>query len=117
VQSIIEAGFNELKNKNFSHPAVGAAQEISSMGHKGQHYIACTLSQNKIGTEKLRAQLFQQFAVSELQGMSVLTFSWNPNRLIGFSIGPAFTYPLSTESQAKSSAGFSLSVKMGGGKF
>ena len=117
VQSIIEAGFQEAQKGNLLHDSVRAAGNITSMGNIGQHYIACTLSQNKIGTEKLRAQLFQQFAVSELQGMSVLTFSWNPNRLIGFSIGPAFTYPLSTESQAKSSAGFSLSVKMGGGKF
>ena len=117
VQSIIEAGFAEAQKENFSHPAVGAARNITSMGNIGQHYIACTLSQNKIGTEKLRAQLFQQFAVSELQGMSVLTFSWNPNRLIGFGIGPAFIYPLSSESQVKSSANLSLSVKMGGGKF
>ena len=117
VQSIIEAGFQEAQKGNLLHDSVRAAGNITSMGHIGQHYIACTLSQNKIGTEKLRARLFQQFAVSELQGMSVLTFSWNPNRLIGFSIGPAFTYPLSSESQAKSSAGFSLSVKMGGGKF
>ena len=117
VQSIIEAGFAEAQKGNLLHSSVRAAGNITSMGNIGQHYIACTLSQNKIGTEKLRAQLFQQFAVSELQGMSVLTFSWNPNRFIGFSIGPAFTYPLSTESQAKSSAGFSLSVKMGGGKF
>ena len=117
VQSIIEAGFAEAQKGNLLHSSVRAAGNITSMGNIGQHYIACTLSQNKIGTEKLRAQLFQQFAVSELQGMSVLTFSWNPNRFIGFSIGPAFTYPLSTESQAKSTAGFSLSVKMGGGKF
>lgn len=117
VQSIIEAGFAEAQKGNLLHSSVRAAGNITSMGNIGQHYIACTLSQNKIGTEKLRAQLFQQFAVSELQGMSVLTFSWNPNRFIGFSIGPAFTYPLSSESQAKSSAGFSLSVKMGGGKF
>lgn len=117
VQSIIEAGFAEAQKENFSHPAVGAAQKIGSMGNIGQHYITCTLSQNKIGTEKLRAQLFQQFAVSELRGMSVLTFSWNPNRLIGFGIGPAFIYPLSSESQTKSSASLSLSVKMGGGKF
>lgn len=117
VQSIIEAGFAEAQKGNLLHSSVRAAGNITSMGNIGQHYIACTLSQNKIGTEKLQAQLFQQFAVSELQGMSVLTFSWNPNRFIGFSIGPAFTYPLSTESQAKSTAGFSLSVKMGGGKF
>ena len=117
VQSIIEAGFAEAQKGNLLHSSVRAAGNITSMGNIGQHYIACTLSQNKIGTEKLRAQLFQQFAVSELQGMSVLTFSWNPNRFIGFSIGPAFTYPLNTESQAKSNAGFSLSVKMGGGKF
>ena len=113
----MEAGLAEAQKENFSHPAVAAAQKITSMGNIGQHYITCTLSQNKIGTEKLRAQLFQQFAVSELQGMSVLTFSWNPNRLIGFGIGPAFTYPLSSESQVKSSASLSLSVKMGGGKF
>ena len=117
VQSIIEAGFAEAQKGNLLHSSVRAAGNITSMAYIGQHYIACTLSQNKIGTEKLRAQLFQQFAVSELQGMSVLTFSWNPNRLIGFDIGPAFTYPLSRESQAKSTAGFSLSVKMGGGKF
>ena len=117
VQSIIEAGFQEAQKGNLLHDSVRAAGNITSMGHKGQHYIACTLSQNKIGTEKLRAQLFQQFAVSELQGMSVLTFSWNPNRLIGFGIGPAFIYPLSSESQVKSSASLSLSVKMGGGKF
>ncbi|MGI5173511.1 hypothetical protein H0R92_07905 [Treponema sp. OMZ 840] len=117
VQTIIKAGFEEAQNKNFLHPAVTAAQNIASMGYIGQHYIACTLSQNKIGTEKVRAHLFQQFAVSELQGISVLTFSWNPNRLIGFSAGPNFIYPLSPESQVKSSAGLSLSVKMGGGKF
>ena len=117
VQTIIKAGFAEAQKGNLLHDSVRAAEKITSMGHIGQHYIACTLSQNKIGTEKVRAQLFQQFAVSELQGMSVLTFSWNPNRLIGFSIGPAFTYPLSGGSQAKSTASLSLSVKMGGGKF
>lgn len=117
VQSIIEAGFAEAQKGNFLHSSVRAAKNITSMGYIGQHYIACTLSQNKIGTEKLRVQLFQQFAVSELQGMSVLTFSWKPNRLIGFDIGPAFTYPLSRESRVKSTAGFNLTVKMGGGKF
>lgn len=117
VQSIIEAGFAEAQKENFLHSSVRAAENITSMGYIGQHYIACTLSQNKIGTEKLRARLFQQFAISELQGMSVLTFSWKPNRLIGFDIGPAFTYPLSRESQVKSTAGFNLTVKMGGGKF
>ena len=117
VQSIIEAGFAEAQKGNFLHSSVRAAKNITSMGYIGQHYIACTLSQNKIGTEKLRVQLFQQFAISELQGMSVLTFSWKPNRLIGFDIGPAFTYPLSRESRVKNTAGFNLTVKMGGGKF
>lgn len=90
---------------------------VTAMGNLGQHYIAFTLAQNKIGTEKLSANLFQQFAVSEREGTTVLTLRWNIYKFVSMSTGPSFTYPLSKTSKSKGTIGYSLSFRLGGGKF
>ena len=87
------------------------------MGNRGQHYIALSLSQNKLGTEKLSADLFQQFAVTEREGLTTLSFNWKIYTFIHLSTGPSFSYPLSSASHTKGSIGYNLSVKLGGGKF
>ena len=38
-------------------------QNVLAMGNRGQHYIALNISQNKLGTDKLSLNLFQQFAI------------------------------------------------------
>ncbi|MGP1577250.1 MAG: hypothetical protein ACTTH7_07175 [Treponema sp.] len=90
---------------------------VTAMGNLGQHYIAFTLAQNKIGTEKLGINLFQQFAVSEASGTTVLTMRWNIYKFVSMSTGPSFTYPLSASSKLKGTIGYSLSFNLGGGKF
>lgn len=92
-------------------------QNIYAMGNRGQHYIALTLSQNKIGTEKLSADLFQQFAITELEGLTTLSLNWKIYKFIQMSTGPAFSYPLSPDSRSKGSISYNLSFKLGGGKF
>lgn len=92
-------------------------QNIYAMGNRGQHYIALTLSQNKIGTEKLSADLFQQFAITELEGLTTLSLNWKIYKFIQMSTGPAFSYPLSPDSLSKGSISYNLSFKLGGGKF
>ncbi len=87
------------------------------MGNRGQHYITLTLSQNKIGTEKLRATLFQQFAVSELEGTTVLKLRWNIYKFVSMTTGVNFSYPLSPKSYSKGSVGVNLGFTLGGGKF
>ncbi len=87
------------------------------MGNRGQHYIALTLAQNKIGTEKLRATLFQQFAVSELEGTTVLKLRWNIYKFVSMTTGVNFSYPLSPKSYSKGSIGVDLGFTLGGGKF
>ena len=94
-----------------------ALQNIYTMGNRGQHYIALTLSQNKIGTEKLSADLFQQFAITELEGLTTLSLNWKIYKFIQMSTGPAFSYPLSPDSLNKGSISYNLSFKLGGGKF
>ena len=91
--------------------------EVAAMGNRGQHYIAFTVAQNKIGTEDLTANLFQQFAISELEGLTTLSLNWKIFKFVQMSTGPIFTYPLSPSSHSKGSIGYNLSFKLGGGKF
>jgi len=106
-----------VKQSVVSAHAVGALQNIAAMGNRGQHYIALSLSQNKLGTEKLSADLFQQFAVTEREGLTTLSFNWKIYTFIHLSTGPSFSYPLSAASHTKGSIGYNLSVKLGGGRF
>ena len=87
------------------------------MGNRGQHYIALNISQNKLGTDKLSLNLFQQFAISELEGFSKLTLNWKIYKFASVSTGPSFTYPISSDSLTKGAIDYSLSFKLGGGKF
>lgn len=106
-----------LRNKQYTDPALEPAGHVAEMGNRGQHYIALTLSQNKIGTEKLSADLFQQFAITELEGLTTLSLNWKIYKFIQMSTGPAFSYPLSPDSLNKGSISYNLSFKLGGGKF
>ena len=87
------------------------------MGNPGQHYIAFTLSQNKIGTEDVSASLFQQFAVTEQEGLTTLSLNWKIFKFVQMSTGPVFSYPLSSSSYSKGSIGYNLTFTLGGGKF
>ena len=91
--------------------------EVAAMGNRGQHYIAFTVAQNKIGTEDLTANLFQQFAITELEGLTTLSLNWRIFKFVQMSTGPIFTYPLSPSSHSKGSIGYNVSFKLGGGKF
>jgi len=120
-------GFGYHKNMNVANwaakarqmdtKAAEALQDAASMGNIGQHYIALNLSQNKIGTENISADLFQQFAITELEGLTVLNFNWKIYKFVQMSTGPSFSYPLHPASHTKGSIGYSLSFKLGGGKF
>lgn len=94
-----------------------AAGNIAQMGYPGQHYIALNLSQNKIGTEKITANLFQQFAITERTAISALSVNWKIYKFASLSTGPSFTYPISSGSLSKGAIDYSLSFKLGGGKF
>ncbi|EMB19974.1 hypothetical protein [Treponema denticola] len=83
----------------------------------GQHYIALNISQNKLGTDKLSLNLFQQFAISELEGLSTLSLNWKIYKFASMSTGPSFSYPLSPNSKTKGQIGYSLSFRLGGGTF
>ena len=118
---IADSAADALNNKNFTDPGVKEilekSREVAAMGNRGQHYIAFTVSQNKIGTEDLTANLFQQFAISELEGLTTLSLNWRIFKFVQMSTGPIFTYPLSPSSHSKGSIGYNLSFKLGGGKF
>ncbi|UTC78201.1 hypothetical protein E4O04_09385 [Treponema sp. OMZ 799] len=92
-------------------------QNVLAMGNIGQHYIAFTINQNKLGTDKLSLNLFQQFAVSELEGFSKLTLNWKIYKFASMSTGPSFSYPLSSKSKTKGGIGYTLSFRLGGGTF
>lgn len=118
---IADSAADALNNKNFTDPGVKEilekSREVAAMGNRGQHYIAFTVSQNKIGTEDLTANLFQQFAITELEGLTTLSLNWKIFKFVQMSTGPIFTYPLSPSSHSKGSIGYNLSFKLGGGKF
>ena len=92
-------------------------QNVLAMGNRGQHYIALNISQNKLGTDKLSLNLFQQFAISELEGFSKLTLNWKIYKFASMSTGPSFSYPLSPNSKTKGEVRYSLSFRLGGGTF
>nr|WP_303935277.1 hypothetical protein [Treponema denticola] len=92
-------------------------QNVLAMGNIGQHYIALNISQNKLGTDKLSLNIFQQFAISELEGFSKLTLNWKIYKFASMSTGPSFSYPLSPSSKTKGKIGYSLSFRLGGGTF
>ena len=92
-------------------------QNVLAMGNIGQHYIALNISQNKLGTDKLSLNLFQQFAISELEGFSKLTLNWKIYKFASMSTGPSFSYPLSLSSKTKGEVRYSLSFRLGGGTF
>ena len=92
-------------------------QNVLAMGNRGQHYIALNISQNKLGTDKLSLNLFQQFAISELEGFSKLTLNWKIYKFASMSTGPSFSYPLSPNSKTKGEVRYSLSFLLGGGNF
>ncbi len=92
-------------------------QNVLAMGNIGQHYIALNISQNKLGTDKLSLNLFQQFAISELEGFSKLTLNWKIYKFASMSTGPSFNYPLSPSSKTKGEVRYSLSFRLGGGTF
>ena len=83
----------------------------------GQHYIALNISQNKLGTDKLSLNLFQQFAISELEGLSTLSLNWKIYKFASMSTGPSFSYPLSPSSKTKGEVRYRLSFRLGGGTF
>ena len=114
---ITDAAAAAIKSKNYSDPALGKYGDITAMGNKGQHYIAFTISQNKIGTEDLTASLFQQFSITEKEGMTTLSLNWNIFKFVQMRTGPTFSYPLSSSAATKGSIGYNLSFKLGGGKF
>ena len=118
---IADSAADALNNKNFTDPGVKEilekSREVAAMGNRGQHYIAFTVSQNKIGTEDLTANLFQQFAITELEGLTTLSLNWKIFKFVQMSTGPIFTYPLSPSSHSEGSIGYNLSFKLGGGKF
>lgn len=118
---IADSAADALNNKNFTDPGVKEilekSREVAAMGNRGQHYIAFTVSQNKIGTEDLTANLFQQFAITELEGLTTLSLNWKIFKFVQMSTGPIFSYPLSPASHSKGSIGYNLSFKLGGGKF
>ena len=118
---IIDSATALLAARNYSAPGAkdipDKSGEVAAMGNRGQHYIAFTVSQNKIGTEDLTANLFQQFAISELEGLTTLSLNWRIFKFVQMSTGPIFSYPLSPSSHSKGSIGYNLSFKLGGGKF
>ncbi|QHX42189.1 hypothetical protein GWP43_00530 [Treponema vincentii] len=114
---IADSAADALNNKNFTDPSLKKYENIAAMGNRGQHYIAFTISQNKIGTEDLTANLFQQFAISELEGLTTLSLNWKIFKFVQMSTGSIFSYPLSPASHSKGSIGYNLSFKLGGGKF
>jgi len=104
-------------NQETAQKAQNVLQNLASMGNSGQHYIAFTLSQNKIGTEDVSASLFQQFAVTEREGLTTLSLNWKIFKFVQMSTGPVFSYPLSSSSYSKGSIGYNLTFTLGGGKF
>lgn len=118
---IIDSATALLAARNYFAPGakdiLEKSGEVAAMGNRGQHYIAFTVSQNKIGTEDLTANLFQQFAITELEGLTTLSLNWRIFKFVQMSTGPIFTYPLSPASHSKGSIGYNLSFKLGGGKF
>ena len=117
VQDILSEAAVHIKNKNYTHRSVLASGDILAMGNMGQHYIALNISQNKLGTDKLSLNLFQQFAISELEGFSKLTLNWKIYKFASMSTGPSFSYPLSPSSKTKGEVRYSLSFRLGGGTF
>ena len=117
ADNITDTAVAALKSQNFTDPSLKKYENIAAMGNRGQHYIAFTISQNKIGTEDLTANLFQQFAISELEGLTTLSLNWKIFKFVQMSTGPIFSYPLSPASHSKGSIGYNLSFKLGGGKF
>ncbi|AAS12363.1 MULTISPECIES: hypothetical protein [Treponema] len=116
-QDILSKAAVHIKNKNYTHPSVLASGDIFAMGNIGQHYIALNISQNKLGTDKLSLNFFQQFAISELEGFSKLTLNWRIYKFASMSTGPSFSYPLSPNSKTKGEVRYSLSFRLGGGTF
>ena len=114
---IADTAVAALGKQNFTDPSLKKYENIAAMGNRGQHYIAFTVSQNKIGTEDLTANLFQQFAITELEGLTTLSLNWRIFKFVQMSTGPIFSYPLSPSSHSKGSIGYNLSFKLGGGKF
>ena len=114
---ITDTALAALGKQNFTDPSLKKYENIAAMGNRGQHYIAFTVSQNKIGTEDLTANLFQQFAITELEGLTTLSLNWRIFKFVQMSTGPIFSYPLSPSSHSKGSIGYNLSFKLGGGKF
>ena len=114
---IADTAVAALGKQNFTDPSLKKYENIAAMGNRGRHYIAFTVAQNKIGTEDLTANLFQQFAITELEGLTTLSLNWRIFKFVQMSTGPIFTYPLSPSSHSKGSIGYNLSFKLGGGKF
>lgn len=117
AQDILSEAAVHIKNKDYTHRSVFASGDILAMGNIGQHYIALNISQNKLGTDKLNLNLFQQFAISELEGFSKLTLNWKIYKFASMSTGPSFSYPLSPNSKTKGEVRYSLSFRLGGGTF
>lgn len=90
---------------------------IAGMGNPGQHYIAFSISQNKIGTEDVSANLFQQFSISERTGSTKINLNWHIYKFAHMTAGLSFSYPLSRDSSSKGSVGCSLGITLGGGRF
>lgn len=94
-----------------------ALANIMSMPRIGQHYIALNFRQGKLGTEKLSLNFFQEFAISEREGTSAFKLNYDIYKFVIMDTGLSFTYPISKASKSKGSIGWSLGVKLGGGKF
>lgn len=97
--------------------AENAVYNFYAMGYRGKHYISFLISQNKIGTEKLSMNLFQQFSISEKEGKSSINLNWNIYKFVSMNTGLNFSYPLSRHTNKTGSIGWTLGFNLGGGKF
>ncbi|EFW38390.1 hypothetical protein DWQ65_01165 [Treponema phagedenis] len=118
ISAAIEKRFAQKNGAANSPEVLKAAQSLSEMsGNIGQHYIAFSLAQNKIGTEKVSAFLFQQFGISELSGLTSINLNWRIYEFISMRTGLSFMYPLSSKSFNKGNISYTLGFNLGGGKF
>lgn len=94
-----------------------ALAKFNAIGYAGQHYAALSITQNKIGTDRLSASLFEEFRITERVLRSVLSFGIKAHESVHFDVGFRADTALAGDKAGSNELALTMGVKLGGGKF
>lgn len=103
--------------KTVSGNPLFAREAGGAMPHAGSHYVAFSITQSKIGTDRLSASLFEEFRITERVLNSSFHLMLQAHENVHFDVGFRALTPLVNEKAGNNELALTFGVTFGGGKF